>query len=174
MEQILIYLAIAFIAVLLVILAIVLYKWNNAKAENIYSAERLAYEEKENINLEKRLSEYEKTNVLQIKEINELNEECDRYLTSSNGYKMKCNELQDDLYNKTVFINALNERLQKAEAERDVFKKSYNDLLSENSKLVREQFELQSKLSRKGLGKKGRKKNESFAYDYKTEILKRA
>ena len=153
MEQILIYLAIAFIVGLVIVLGITFDRLNKSKTENINSAERLMCEEWENIKCEKRLSEYEKTNVLQINKINELEDEVEKYGKKLVDYEMKNVVLQGNIDDQTDFISSLNERLQKAEAERD---------------------KLQSKLSRKGLGKKGRKKNESFAYDFKTEILKGA
>lgn len=133
MEQHLIYLAIVFIVGLVIVLVMTFHRLNQSKAENINSAKRLAFEERENINCEKRLDNYEKTNILQINKINELEEEVEKYATTLVDYEMKNISLQNELDDKVVFINALNERLQKTEAERD---------------------KLQSKLSRKKLGKK--------------------
>lgn len=139
MEQILIYLSIAFIVVLIIVLGVTFHKLNKVRTNYkiVYSG---ALRNKELIDsANKGLSEYKKINVLQINKINELEDEVKKYGKKLFDYEMKNVALQDELEDKVVFINALNERLQKAEAERD---------------------KLQSKLSRKGLGKKGRKKKE--------------
>lgn len=137
MEQHLIYLAIAFIVVLIIVLVMTFHRLNKLKLQletssasysELWGKYLLIYDKYEKSTLI--LSEYEKTNVLQINKINELEEENNKTLD-------RLQEAHDYLDDKIVFINALNGRLQKAEAERD---------------------KLQSKLSRKGLGKKGRKK----------------
>lgn len=81
----------------------------------------------------------------------------------------------EELEEKDVFINALNERVQKAEASYEKLKELFGKSISENAKLMSEKLELESKLSRKGLGVKGKKKNNgTFPYDYNTEIHKKA
>ena len=66
----------------------------------------------------------------------------------------------EELEDKDVLINSLNERVQKAESECEKFKKVSQRCISENTKLMSENLELEYKLSRKGLGKKGDKKEK--------------
>lgn len=80
----------------------------------------------------------------------------------------------EELKEKDVFINALNERVQKAEAEAEKYFNKFHEQREDNRLLADERDELQQKLSRKGLGVKGKKKNAAFHYDYNTEIHKKA
>lgn len=77
----------------------------------------------------------------------------------------KCDEIQNELnmleQRSRIKIDNLNERLQKAESERDNYKTSYYEERIENDKLKKDILELQSKLSRKGLGTKGSKKGNN-------------
>ena len=74
----------------------------------------------------------------------------------------KCDEIQNELnlleQRSRIKFDNLNEQLQKAEAEKTKFKSLFDKAITENSKIQSELLELQSKLSRKGLGKKGSKK----------------
>ena len=83
---------------------------------------------------------------------------CDFQQMDFNGLSGRFELQRDEIKNQKDFIISLNERVQKAEAERDKFKKISQSAISENSKLMSENLELESKLSRKGLGKKGLKK----------------
>lgn len=116
-----------------------------------------------------------KTIEILITDKKKLSDKCDRIqieLNESNDdkkYLIKENKEQD------VFISSLNERVQKAEASYEKLKELFGKSISENAKLMSEKLELESKLSRKGLGVKGKKKeNCAFHYDYNTEILKKA
>ena len=85
--------------------------------------------------------------ILKNKTYNQVLKTIEILITDKKKLSDKCDRIQ-------IELNESNERLQKAEAERD---------------------ELLSKLSRKGLGVKGKKKeNCAFHYDYNTEILKKA
>ena len=77
----------------------------------------------------------------------------------------KCDEIQIELnmleQRSRIKFDNLNERLQKEESEKTKFKSLFDKAITENSKIQSELLELQSKLSRKGLGKKGRKKDNN-------------
>lgn len=172
MEQILMYLAIAFIVGLIIVLGITFHRLNKLKLqlETSYSSNSelwgkylLIYDKYEKST--SILSEYEKTNVLQINKINELEEEVENYATKLVDYEIKNIKIQSNIDDQTDFISYLNERLQKSEAERDklqhsvkVLQETHANVLDECERLYSENSKLQSKLSRKGLGKKGRKK----------------
>ena len=177
------------VAFMLLIIVAGLFKRNNILKNDYESIwKHFTTSEQELVKAEKRLEQYEKTNIEQIKEINELSEECDRYLTSSNGYRMKCDKLDKEidayatkiseyelenikikanLDDQADFISSLNERVQKAEAERDklkhsnkVLQETHANVLDECERLYSENSKLNSKLSRKGTGVKGSKKKE--------------
>ena len=116
-----------------------------------------------------------KTIEILITDKKKLSDNCDRIqieLNESNAdrkYLIKENKEQD------VFISSLNERLQKAEAEAEKYFNKFHEQREDNRLLADERDELLSKLSRKGLGVKGKKKNNgAFQYDYNTEINKKA
>lgn len=101
-----------------------------------------------------------KTIEILITDKKKLSDKCDRIqieLNESNDdkkYLIKENKEQD------VFISSLNERLQKEESEKTKFKSLFDKAITENAKLMSEKLELESKLSRKGLGVKGKKKQQ--------------
>lgn len=66
----------------------------------------------------------------------------------------------EELEEKDVFINALNERVQKAESEAEKYFNKFHEQREDNRLLADERDELLSKLSRKGLGVKGKKKQQ--------------
>lgn len=91
-----------------------------------------------------------------------LQKKCDEIQNELNLSEQTSIILSDNLKNKTDYISSLNERLQKAESERDNYKTSYYIIKHlENDKLKKDILELQSKLSRKGLGTKGSKKGNN-------------
>lgn len=90
-----------------------------------------------------------------------LQKKCDEIQNELNLSEQTSIILSDNLKNKTDYISSLNERLQKAESERDNYKTSYYEERIENDKLKKDILELQSKLSRKGLGTKGSKKGNN-------------
>ena len=113
-----------------------------------------------------------KTIEILITDKKKLSDKCDRIqieLNESNDdrkYLIKENKEQD------VFISSLNERVQKAEAAYNKLDMAYDSQIKIACSKI---DELKQKLSRKGLGVKGKKKeNGAFPYDYNTEILKKA
>ena len=99
-----------------------------------------------------------KTIEILITDKKKLSDKCDRIqneLNQSNDdrkYLIKENKEQD------VFISSLNERVQKAEAEAEKYFYKFHEQREDNRLLADERDELLSKLSRKGLGVKGKKK----------------
>lgn len=80
-----------------------------------------------------------------------------------------------ELKEKTDFISSLNERVQKAEFEKEQMIYNLMTLNKNCDDYELKIKELESKLSRKGLGVKGKKKNNgAFPYDYNTEIHKKS
>lgn len=134
MEQNLIYISIFTIAVLTIILAMNFKKYNNLKNKYkiMYSG---ALRNKQIID--------EKN-----KQIKELEDE-----------KTKNIQLQSNIDDQKLFISSLNERVQRAEADAEEYFKRWNELKEDNRLLADQRDELETRLSRKGLGKKGTKKN---------------
>ena len=116
-----------------------------------------------------------KTIEILITDKKKLSGKCDRIqieLNESNDdkkYLIKENKEQD------VFISSLNERVQKAEFEKEQMIYNVMTLNKNCDDYELKIKELESKLSRKGLGVKGKKKeNCALHYDYSTEIYKKA
>jgi hypothetical protein len=71
-------------------------------------------------------------------------------------------ERKKEIADQKLFIESLNARVQKAEAELEDIKWRFEDEKMQNTILVDDLKELQDKLSRKGLGKKGTKKLQIY------------
>lgn len=77
----------------------------------------------------------------------------------------KCDEIQNELnmleQRSRIKFDNLNERLKNSETQAKSYLISYETSRKQNISLRSEILELQSKLSRKGLGKKGSKKENN-------------
>ena len=105
----------------------------------------------------------------------DFNDEIEKYATKLVDEEMRNIKIQANLDDQTDFITSLNKRVQKAEAEAEKYFNKFHEQREDNRLLADERDELESKLSRKGLGVKGKKKNNgAFPYDYNTEIHKKA
>lgn len=90
-----------------------------------------------------------------------LQKKCDEIQNELNLSEQNSIILSDNLKNKTDYISSLNERLQKAEAERDTFKRGFESSQEALTIACDKVVKLQQKLSRKGLGTKGSKKGNN-------------
>ena len=91
----------------------------------------------------------EKADAIQL----EFNDEIENYATKLVDEEMRNIKIQANLDDQTDYISSLNERVQKAEAEME-------RLAEDNRLLFDEADELRTRLSRKGTGKKGSKKEK--------------
>ena len=87
-----------------------------------------------------------------------------KQIEKTNEIQLEFNNLQSiyriDKNMSDKNIQSLNERLNKSEIDRAKLKEGFQRAITHNSKLMSEKLELESKLSRKGTGKKGSKKEK--------------
>ena len=76
------------------------------------------------------------------------------FIGLSGRFELQRNQIKD----QTDFISSLNERVQKAEAKIEEYRVLNTKIEFKNKDLIAENVELKSKLSRKGTGTKGSKK----------------
>ena len=100
----------------------------------------------------------EKTDAIQL----EFNDEIENYATKLVDEEMRNIKIQANLDDQTDYISSLNERVQKAESALSVLQETHSNVLNECERLYSENSKLESKLSRKGTGKKGSKKENFF------------
>ena len=102
----------------------------------------------------------------------DFNDEIEKYATKLVDEEMRNIKIQANLDDQTDFISSLNERVQKAEDAYNKLDMAYDSQIKIACSKI---DELKQKLSRKGLGVKGKKKNNgTFPYDYNTEIHKKS
>ena len=102
-----------------------------------------------------------KCDLIQLK-LNATNESFTLQRDEIKNLKDKNIKIKANLDNQTDFVSSLNERVQKAENELQKQLNRYEKLFYAKDVLVEEISKLQSKLSRKGTGVKGSKKDNEI------------
>ena len=98
-----------------------------------------------------------KCDLIQLK-LNATNESFTLQRDEIKNLKDKNIKIKANLDDQTDFVSSLNERVQKAEAKIEEYRVLNTKIELKNKDLFAENLELKSKLSRKGTGKKGSKK----------------
>ena len=98
-----------------------------------------------------------KCDLIQLK-LNATNESFTLQRDEIKNLKDKNIKIKANLDDQTDFVSSLNERVQKAEAKIEEYRVLNTKIEFKNKDLIAENVELKSKLSRKGTGKKGSKK----------------
>ena len=98
-----------------------------------------------------------KCDLIQLK-LNATNESFTLQRDEIKNLKDKNIKIKANLDDQTDFISSLNERVQKAEAKIEEYRVLNTKFEFKNKDLIAENVELKSKLSRKGTGTKGSKK----------------
>ena len=100
-----------------------------------------------------------KCDLIQLK-LNATNESFTLQRDEIKNLKDKNIKIKANLDDQTDFVSSLNERVQKAEAKIEEYRVLNTKIEFKNKDLIAENVELKSKLSRKGTGKKGSKKED--------------
>ena len=102
-----------------------------------------------------------KCDLIQLK-LNATNESFTLQRDEIKNLKDKNIKIKANLDDQTDFVSSLNERVQKAEAKIEEYRVLNTKIEFKNKDLIAENVELKSKLSRKGTGTKGSKKDNEI------------
>ena len=102
-----------------------------------------------------------KCDLIQLK-LNATNESFTLQRDEIKNLKDKNIKIKANLDDQTDFVSSLNERVQKAEAKIEEYRVLNTKIEFKNKDLIAENVKLKSKLSRKGTGTKGSKKDNEI------------